>query len=94
MTDGRTPRPGPQRRRLFGDRAGTEPRNARSPLGLRRALAWVAVVAGTVIAVVFAVIAATTTGSPNRSASITAAAIGAAVALIGAINAAVLHRRR
>lgn len=94
MTYGRSPTPGPQRHRLFGDRSGREPRNARSPLGLRRVLAWVAVVAGTAIAVVFAVIAATTTGSPNRSASITAAAIGAVVAVIGAINVAVLHGRR
>ncbi|GAA3174747.1 DUF6343 family protein [Nonomuraea roseoviolacea] len=72
------------------DRSGTEPASARSPLRARRALSTVALVAGVTAAVFFA-FSAMSTGADVWAWE---AAIGAVVAIIAAIDLAVLRRRR
>ncbi|GAA1628992.1 hypothetical protein GCM10009733_027200 [Nonomuraea maheshkhaliensis] len=72
------------------NRAGTEPVTARSPLGARRVLSLVALVLGVVAAVVFAVLAMST----GAQVWVWEAVIAAAVAVIAAIDLAVLRHRR
>ncbi|SDJ57438.1 DUF6343 family protein [Nonomuraea jiangxiensis] len=72
------------------NRQGTEPVSARSPVRARRILSWIALVLGVVIAVVFVVLAMRTGEEVWRW----EAAIAAAVALVAAIDLAVLRHRR
>ncbi|MEV5896582.1 DUF6343 family protein [Nonomuraea fuscirosea] len=72
------------------NRAGTEPVTARSPLGARRVLSLVALVLGVVAAVFFAVRAMST----GEEVWVWEAVIAAVVAVVAAIDLAVLRRRR
>ncbi|MEU6778435.1 DUF6343 family protein [Nonomuraea angiospora] len=72
------------------NRAGTEPLTARSPLRARRILSLVALVLGMAAAVFFAVFAASTGAEVWRW----EAAIAAAVAVVAAVDLALLRRRR
>ncbi|MEU8247429.1 DUF6343 family protein [Nonomuraea sp. NPDC048916] len=72
------------------DREGTEPLTARSPLGARRILSLVALVLG-VLATVFFFLRAMSTG---ESVWAWEAVIAAAVAVIAAVDLAVIRRRR
>ncbi|WP_320774579.1 DUF6343 family protein [Streptomyces sp. CRN 30] len=77
------------------DRAGTEPRTARSPLRLRRVLAAVFLPLFALGAAGFAVGAARWTPGdrPDRDVLIALAAACAALAVIAAADLAVVHRR-
>ncbi|RVX47758.1 hypothetical protein EDD27_10707 [Nonomuraea polychroma] len=72
------------------NREGTEPLSARSPLRARRILSLVALVLGVVAAVVFVIIAMSTGEQVWRW----EAAIAAVVAVVAAIDLAMLRRRR
>ncbi|MDP4504853.1 DUF6343 family protein [Nonomuraea sp. NBC_00507] len=72
------------------NREGTEPVSARSPVRARRILSWVALVFG-VVAAVFFVTRAMSTGEQVWRWE---AAIAAAVAVIAAVDLAVLRHRR
>ncbi|WP_113700982.1 DUF6343 family protein [Nonomuraea lactucae] len=72
------------------DRQGTEPLTARSPLGARRALSLVALVAG-LAAAIFFVSRAMSTGQEVWAWE---AAVAAVVAIIAAVDLAVIRRRR
>ncbi|MEU1384720.1 MULTISPECIES: DUF6343 family protein [unclassified Nonomuraea] len=72
------------------NRAGTEPVTARSPLRARRVLSWIALVAA-VAAAVFFVTRAMATG---QQVWVWEAALAAAVAMVAAVDLAVLRRRR
>ncbi|MEQ4718833.1 MULTISPECIES: DUF6343 family protein [unclassified Nonomuraea] len=72
------------------NRAGTEPLTARSPIGARRILSLVALVLGVAAAVFFALRAQSTGAEVWRW----EAAIAAAVAVVAAIDLAVLRRRQ
>ncbi|MEV0596725.1 DUF6343 family protein [Nonomuraea cavernae] len=72
------------------DRQGTEPLNARSPLGARRTLSLVALLIG-VLATVFFVTRAMITGADVW---VWEAAIAAAVTIIAAVDLAVIRHRR
>jgi membrane protein YdbS with pleckstrin-like domain len=72
------------------NREGTEPLSARSPLGARRILSMVALVLGVVAGVVFVILAMSTGEQVWRW----EAAIAAVVAVVAAVDLAVLRRRR
>ncbi|MEV5494625.1 DUF6343 family protein [Nonomuraea fuscirosea] len=72
------------------NRAGTEPVTARSPLGARRILSLVALVLGVAAAVFFAALAMST----GAEVWVWEAVISAVVAVVAAIDLAVLRRRR
>ncbi|HEX4817223.1 MAG TPA: DUF6343 family protein [Nonomuraea sp.] len=72
------------------NRAGTEPVTARSPLRIRRILSWVAL-AFCLVATVFFVWRAMATGEEVWRWE---AAIAAGVAVVAAVDLAVLRRRR
>ncbi|MEU5860927.1 DUF6343 family protein [Nonomuraea sp. NPDC047529] len=72
------------------DREGSEPVTARSPLRARRILSWIALV----VAVVAAVFFVTRAMSTGQQVWVWEAAIAAAVAVVAAVDLAVLRRRR
>jgi hypothetical protein len=76
-----------------GRRAGTEPRNARSPLRLRTALAVFGLVACVVLAV-WLVVAAGGRDGADRTVAVVLAGLAVAGALAAVVDLLVLSRRR
>ncbi|GII86243.1 hypothetical protein Ssi03_42330 [Sphaerisporangium siamense] len=74
---------------MWGDRSGTEPKTARSPLGLRAILSGVALPVAMAVGVAF-IVAGTSTGAGIWYAE---AAVAFAVALIAAIDLIVIRHR-
>ncbi|MGW2215733.1 DUF6343 family protein [Nonomuraea sp. NPDC001684] len=72
------------------NRAGTEPVTARSPLRARRVLSWIALVVAAAAAVFFVTRAMAT----GQQVWVWEAALAAAVAVVAAVDLAVLRRRR